>query len=235
MIVAELGAVTLVEDEGDALVLKRGQQFFVGGLIVLFALLVALAGFVEREAELLDGGDDHLVGVVHGQQAAHEGGGVGIFLDAAFLEAVELLARLPVEVLAVHDEEALCDVGIVLEQGGGLERGERLAAAGGVPDESVAAVLADTGHQVLDRIDLIRAHHEELLLAGDEHHVAANHSAEVAFDEEGFGKAIEVGDLFIVLRGELIDGKETLVLIEGEVAGVVVGEVEGAIAVADDE
>jgi hypothetical protein len=35
--------------------------------------------------------------------------------------------------------------------------------------------------------------------------------------------------------GELIDGQEALVGIEGEVAGVVVGEVVGAVAVADDE
>jgi hypothetical protein len=55
-------------------------------LAVLAALLVALAVFVQREAELLDGGDDDLVGVVVGEQAAHEGGGVGVFLDAAFLE-----------------------------------------------------------------------------------------------------------------------------------------------------
>ena len=106
-------------------------------------LLVALAVFVQREAELLDGGDDDLVGVVVGEQAADEGGGVGVFLDAAFLEAVELLAGLAVEVLAVHDEEAFLDVGVVLEQRGGLEGGERLAAAGGVPDVAVAAVLVD--------------------------------------------------------------------------------------------
>jgi hypothetical protein len=41
--------------------------------------------------------------------------------------------------------------------------------------------------------------------------------------------------LLVVLVGELIDGQEALVGIEGEVAGVVVGEVVGAVAVADDE
>ena len=87
--------------------------------------------------------DDDLVGVVVGEQAADEGAGVGVFLDAAFLEAVELLAGLAVEVLAVDDEEALFDVRVVLEERGGLEGGERLAAAGGVPDVAVAAVLLD--------------------------------------------------------------------------------------------
>jgi hypothetical protein len=78
--------------------------------------LVVFAGFVQGEAELLDGGDDDLVGVVVGEQAADKRGGVGVFLDAAFLEAVELLAGLAVEVLAVDDEEALVDVGVVLEE-----------------------------------------------------------------------------------------------------------------------
>ena len=235
VVLAELGAVTLVEDEGDALVAQGGEHLLVGGLVVLFALLVALAGLVEGEAELLDGGDNDLVGVVLGKQAAHEGGGVGVFLDAAFLEAVELLARLAVEVLAVHDEKTLGEVGIVLEEGGGLEGGEGLAAAGGVPDEAVAAVLLDAGDEVFYRINLIRAHHEQLLLALDEHHVAADGVAEGAFHQEGGGEVVEVGDLFVGLVGELVDGQETLVLIEGEVAGVVVGEVEGAVAVADDE
>ena len=164
----------------------------------LFRLLVALAVFVQREAELLDGGDDDLVGVVVGEQTADEGVGVGVFLDAAFLEAVELLARLPVEVLAVHDEEAFVDVGVVLEQGGGLEGGERLAAAGGVPDVAVAAVLVDALDDVLDGVDLVRPHHQQLLLAGDEHHVAADRLAERAFGEERLGEAVEVGDLFVV-------------------------------------
>ena len=44
-----------------------------------------------------------------------------------------------------------------------------------------------------------------------------------------------MGDLRVVLIRELIDGQEALVGIEGEVAGVVVGEVEGLVAIADDE
>ena len=119
---------------------RRGLQ----ALLVL-ALVVAVQG----KAELLDGGDDDLVGVVVGEQAAHQGFGVGVLLDAAFLETVEFLAGLAVEVLAVHDEQAFIDVRVVLEQGGGLEGGERLAAAGGVPDIAVAAVLVDAVHDGL--------------------------------------------------------------------------------------
>ena len=124
---------------------------------------------------------------------------------------------------------------VVLEQRGGLEGGERLAAAGGVPDVAVAAVVFDALDDVLDGIDLVRPHHQELLLAGDEHHVAADRLAERALGEEALGEVVEVGDLRVVLVGELVDGQETLVGVEGEVAGVVVGEVVGAVAVADDE
>ena len=141
VVVAELRAVALVEDEDHPLVAQRFEHILVGGLSALLALLVALAGLVERQAELLDRADDDLVGVVVGKQPADEGSGVGVLLDATFLEAVELLAGLAVEVLAVDDEEALLDGRVVLQQRGGLEAGERLAAAGGVPDVAVAAVL----------------------------------------------------------------------------------------------
>jgi hypothetical protein len=187
--------VAFVEDEDDALVLQRLELFLVGGLAVLAALLVALAVFVQREAELLDGGDDDLVRVVLGKQAAHEGGGVGVFFDAAFLELVELLPRLAVEVFAVHDEDAFVDVVVFLEQGGSLEGGERLAAAGGVPDVAVAVVFVDALHHVLHGIDLVGPHDHELLLAGEQHHVAADGPAEVALFQEALGELVEVGDL----------------------------------------
>ena len=235
VVFAELGAVALVEDEDDALVAERLQLLLVGELVVLFPLLVAFTVFIEREAELLNGSDDDLVRVVVGEQAADKSAGVSVFLDAAFLEAVELLAGLAVEVFAVHNEEAFFNIGIVLQERGRLERSERLAAAGSVPDVAVAAVLVDAVHDGLDRIDLIRAHHHEVLLAGDEHHVAANHLGKRAFHQEGLGEALEVGDLLVVLCGELINGQEALVGIEGEVAGVVVGEIPGVAAVANDE
>ena len=87
----------------------------------------------------------------------------------------------------------------------------------------------------LDGVDLVRPHHQQLLLAGDEDHVAADHLAERALGEELVGEVVEVRDLGVVLGGVLVDGQEALVGVEGEVAGVVVGEVVGAVAVADDE
>ena len=143
--------------------------------------------------------DDDLVGIVVGKQSTDQGVGVGVLLDAAFLEAVELFAGLAVEVFAVDDEQAFFDVGVVLEQRGRLEGGERFAAAGGVPDVAIAAVLLDALHNGLDRVDLIGPHHQQLLFAGDEDHVAADHLAESALRKEGLGEIVEVGDLLVVL------------------------------------
>jgi hypothetical protein len=53
--------------------------------------------------------------------------------------------------------------------------------------------------------------------------------------EEAFREGIEVGDLLVLLVRELVDGQEALVGVEGEVAGVVVREIDGAVAIADDE
>jgi hypothetical protein len=53
---------------------------------------------------------------------------------------------------------------------------------------------------------LVRPHHQELLVTGKAHHVATDRLAEGAFDEEGLGEAVEVGDLFVVHVGEFIDG-----------------------------
>ena len=89
-------------------------------------------------------------------------------------------------------------VGVGLEQRGGLEAGERLAAAGGVPDVAVAEVLIDALDDVLDGVDLVRPHHQQLLLAGDEDHVAADHLAERAFGEKGIGEVVEPVDLGVV-------------------------------------
>ena len=75
----------------------------------------------------------------------------------------------------------------------------------------------------------------QLLLGGDQHGVPADHPAERALGEEGVGEGVEVDDLLVVFVGEAVDGQEALVGVEGEVLRVVVGEVEGVGAVADDE
>ena len=233
VVVAELRAVAFVEDEHHSLAAQGFQALLVVALGIVGR--VAAVAVIQRQAELLDGGDDDLVGIVVGEQAANKGFGVGVFFDAVFLEAVEFLARLAVQVLAVHHEQAFVDVRVVLEQGGGLERGERLAAAGGMPDIAIAAVLVDAVHDGLHGIYLVRPHHQQLLLTGHQHHIAADHLTQDALGEELLGKGIEVRDLLVILGGELVDGQEALVGIEAEMAGVVVGKVPGIRAVTDDE
>lgn len=107
VVVAELRAVAFVEDEHHALVAQGFQALFV------FALVVA----IKREAKLLDGGNNDLIGVIVGEQAPHQRFGIGVFFDAAFLELVEFFPCLPVKILAINDEQAFFDVWIVLEQG----------------------------------------------------------------------------------------------------------------------
>ncbi len=60
VVVAKLRAVAFVEDEDDALVCQGFELFLVAGLAVFAALAVS----IQCQAQLLDGGDDHLVGVV---------------------------------------------------------------------------------------------------------------------------------------------------------------------------
>ncbi len=160
---------------------------------------------------------------------------MGVFFDAALLEFVEFLPRLAVEVFAVHHKYAFVDVLVFLEQRSGLEGGERLAAAGGVPDVAVALVFVYALHDVLHGIDLVGPHDHDFLLPRQQHHVAADGAAEVALFQEALGKFIELGDLAVAFVCELVDGQKALVGIEGKVVGVVVGEVPGAVAVADDK
>ena len=164
VVVAKLRAVAFVKDKDDALISQRCQLLFVGGLAVFLLLLVALAVLVQRQAQLLDGGDDDLVGIVAREQAAHQRGGVGVFFDAAFLKAVEFLAGLAVQVFAVHHKEAFFNVRVVFEQGGCFEGRERFAAAGGVPDVAVAVVLGNALDDAFDGVDLVGPHHQQLLL-----------------------------------------------------------------------
>ena len=190
MVLAKLRAVAFVKDKNNAFVLERRELFFVGGLAAFAALLVALAVFVERQSQLLDGGDDDFISVVVRQQAAHQTGGVGVFFNAVFLKAVELFTGLAVEVFAVDHKEAFFNVGVVFEQRRGFERGKRFATARGVPDVAVARVIANAVHDGLDGIHLIGPHHEQLLLTGYQHHVAADGLTQGAFGQELLGKVV---------------------------------------------
>jgi len=225
----ETAATAPSDEEGESLFVARltrtGERSTYGDLQV----------FVQGQAELLYGSDDHLVSVIFREQAAHQGLGVGVLFDAALLEAVELFTGLAVEVFAVDDEETLVDVRVNLEKRRSLEARQRLAAAGGVPNVAVAAILFDALDDPLHGVDLVGAHHQQLLLAGDKHGVPTDHVTERAFGEEPISEVVEVRDLGVVFRRELIDRQEAFFRVESEVTGVVIGKVPRVGAVADDE
>ena len=148
---------------------------------------------------------------------------------------VELFAGLDIEILAVDNEQAFVDVVVGLEECRCLERGERLARAGRVPDVAVATVLLNAIHNRLDRVNLVRAHHEELGLACDENHVLADHLAKRALGEELIGEVVEVGNLGVVLGREPANRKKPLISVEGEVPCIVVGEVPSVRAIVADD
>ena len=235
VVLAELGAMTLVEDEDHPLVSEVLQPLLVRRQSLSCFLLVVVTVLGECEPELLNGRDDDLVRVVVGFETAYERRGVGVFLDAVLLELIELIARLAVEILAINDEQALVDVVVALKKCRSLEGSKRLARSGRVPDIAVTAVLVDAIDDRLDGVDLIRAHHQELLLACDKDHVFTDHLAERTLGEEPIGKVVEVGDPGVVLGRKSVDRKEPLVGVEGEMPRVVVGEIQRVHAVADDE
>lgn len=104
-----------------------------------------------------------------------------------------------------------------------------------MPDVAVAAILGDRVDDRLDSVDLIGPHHQQLLLACDQNHVAADRLAQGAFNQKGLSEAIEIDDLSVLDVGELVDGQKTLFGIEGEVPRVIVREIERLTLVADDE
>ena len=219
---AELRPVAFVEDEDHAPVAKPLKP-------------PPERPLPKGKTELLDGRHDDLVRVVVRRKTVHKRFGVGVFLDAILLESVELLPRLAVEVLAVDDEQAFVNVGVGLEQRRGLEGGQRLARTGRVPDIAVAAVLVDAVDDGPDRMHLVGAHHQQLLLACHQNHVPADRPAQRAFGQEPVGEVVKMDDLCVVRIRKPVDGQKAFVRIEGEMPRVVVGEVKRIRPVADDE
>ena len=122
VILPELGAVALVEDEDDGFVTQRVQHLLVSGLVVLLPLLVALAGFIQRQSELLDGGDDDLVGIVLVTVVAVVG------VDADLVDDLEgvLTPVLEVDEGVVQRRAVVAGEGVDLPQG--LGGGEDIRA-----------------------------------------------------------------------------------------------------------
>ena len=142
---------------------------------------------------------------------------------------------MAVEVFTVNDKQAFIDVRIVFQQRRGFERGERLTAAGGMPDIAVAAMLLNAIDNRLDRVDLIRAHDHQLLLAGHQHHITADHLSQRALCQETLGKIMQMVDFCVVFIGQPVNGQKAFIGVEAEMFTVIVGEVEGVTAVADNK
>lgn len=104
-----------------------------------------------------------------------------------------------------------------------------------MPDVAVSSIVMDAVHDGAHRVDLVRAHHEELVLAGDQHHIPADHRAQSALGQKLFGEVVHVGDFLVGLIGELVQRQEPLIGVETKMPCIVVGEIPGIAAVADNE
>ena len=174
------------------------------------ALVDRMSGiFLDEGGQLLDGGDDDAG--VGGLQLAFEHGGGGVAVGGALLEAVVFLHGLVVQVLAVHHKENLVYVGQLAGQTGGLEGGQRLAAAGGVPDVAAAPlgavgfVVVGNGDAVEDALgggDLVGPHDHEHILGGEDA-VPGQDVEQSVPGKEGAGKVHQIGqDLVLCVRPE---------------------------------
>lgn len=118
--ITELAAVALVKDDHNMLLVDLMPRIL-----------------LDEGRQLLDGGNDDMCFRVF--QLAFQNRGAGVGVCRSFLEAVILLHRLIVQVLAVYHKQHLVDVGQLRCQPCRFEGGQRLAGASGVPD--VAAAL----------------------------------------------------------------------------------------------
>ncbi len=104
-----------------------------------------------------------------------------------------------------------------------------------MPDVPIARVLVDTADDVTHSIDLIRPHHQDLLLRLNQNHIPADHLAEEAFGQELLRKLVQVRNLAVIVSGPGVDRQKTLFGVEREVTIGVVGEIVRVPLVADDE
>ncbi len=96
---AKLGAVAFIEDEDDPLAAQWLQSLGV----------VCAVCSVERDAQLLDRRNNHLVSAILREHPVDQRARGDIFFHAVRLEAIELLPRLGIEVFAIDDKEDLLD------------------------------------------------------------------------------------------------------------------------------
>ncbi len=209
--------MAFVEDEHEVLL----AQHLVEPGLQLPALLgdTLLGRNLEQGGELLDGGDDDAaLGV---ENLATQDVAVRVGVGATLLEAVVLLHGLVVEVLAIDDEEHLLDAIDVLGELCGLERGERLARACGVPDEAACADGAlpmvvegglDAQQDLLGGSNLIGTHHKELLV-GVEDAVAREDAQDGMLGKEGLREVGEFGQEVVLLVAPVAGELEAVALV----------------------
>ena len=149
------GAVCLIDDEHHTLGADDVQVGFLDGISI-------------NPAHLVQGGHDE-GGVLVLEQRYQRGSTGGIFHgDAVATVAFVVLQRLRAQLHTVEEEHYLVGVVGVCDKLRGLEAGNRLARAGGVPDvtaELVAAVPVVTVHTVSDTrgcVVLVRTHGQQV-------------------------------------------------------------------------
>ncbi len=188
--VAELRAVALIKDDHR----------------VAREHLVALVRLDERR-QLLDRRDDDPRTTVLKLLLQYRRGCVRVC--RALLEPVILTHRLVVEVLAIHDEQHLVHTRHLRGELRCLERSERLARTGRVPDVSSGIECAerlvvrrdlDLLQDPLGRDDLVRTHHQQVAIRG-EHAVLRQDVQQRMLREERFHERGQLRDRLVVRVG----------------------------------
>ena len=156
--VAELSAMTFVEDDDDMFLIHRMPGIF-----------------IDEDRQLLRRGDDDLALRILKLLLQYLRGSIAV--GSALLEAIVLLHRLVVQILAIDDEKNLVDIRQAGSKPRRLERCQRFTGTGCMPNVSAAgngAILLVVGGDVdpvqdtLRRRDLIGAHDEQHLLRSED-------------------------------------------------------------------
>ena len=154
----ELPSMALVEDEDDVLLIHR-----MPGVLL------------DEDGQFLGRGDDDLA-IILFQLLLQDGCG-RVAVGRTLLEAIVLLHRLVVQILAIDDEKNLVDIRQSGSKPSRLERCQRFTGTGCMPNVSATgngAVLLVVGGDVdpvqdtLRRRDLIRTHDEQHLLRSED-------------------------------------------------------------------
>ena len=162
------------------------------------------AFFFDKGGELLNGGDNDSCIVI--LQLALQDCRRGVAVGRTFFKSVVFLHRLIVQILAVHDKKHLVDVIQFRGKLRRLERGQRLAAAGGVPDVPAArysavflVVIGDLNavQNALGGDDLIWPHHQQHIFRR-KYTVTGKNIQNGVLAEKGLGKVHEIGDNAVV-------------------------------------